>query len=181
MSEQKITGTVKLQVEKPWTTWRIIKVVLIILFIFLTICFIISSSNKSQSSSSSTSSNSSSSKTTETTPKKSAEIETKTETKSETPTPTEPAKTEEQAPAIVSKLTPESVKIEQSHETATETCYRYVSGRCYDDLEDEAAASGYYDRLNGDYEGHSFDYPDDCDAECQDILEEAYYDGYYDY
>ena len=38
---------------------------------------------------------------------------------------------------------------------------------------------GTYDRQYGRY-GASFDYDDDCDAVCQDILEDAYDEGWYD-
>ena len=60
------------------------------------------------------------------------------------------------------------------------SCYHYEAGRCWDDLESEIYSNGYYDRENDAY-GRSYDYPDDCNSICQDILEDAYEEGYYDY
>ncbi|MBQ8992406.1 hypothetical protein IJ090_03175 [Candidatus Saccharibacteria bacterium] len=174
--------------KRPWTFRRVLKIILISFAIILAIIIISEiekrahperynyHSNQSTSSQSTNTSKSSKSDTTKpSTSQSTKSIQSQTESKSQVTQPE--VQTEEKPPAEPEPQAP----TEQPQETATPSCWHYVSGRCYDDLEDEAAAAGYYDRLNGDYEGRSFDYPDDCDAECQDILEESYYDGYYDY
>ena len=55
----------------------------------------------------------------------------------------------------------------------------WSSRTCNVDLEDEAYSAGIYDHEYG-YYGASFDYDDDCDAACRDILEDAYDEGWYD-
>ena len=60
------------------------------------------------------------------------------------------------------------------------SCLHYEAGRCWDELENEMYSSGLYDHNYG-YYGGSYTYPDDCDTRCQDILEDAYEEGYYDF
>jgi len=62
----------------------------------------------------------------------------------------------------------------------TSACLHYEAGRCWDDLEMEAYSQGQYDKHYG-YYGGSYYESDDCDQICQDILEDAYEGGYYDY
>ena len=59
------------------------------------------------------------------------------------------------------------------------SCLHYEEGRCWDKLEDEAYSTGLYDARYG-YYGGSYIEDDDCDAVCQDILIDAYEEGYYD-
>ena len=59
------------------------------------------------------------------------------------------------------------------------SCLHSVSGICLDDLEDEAYSAGLYDYEYG-YYGASLDYPDDCGTSCQEALEDAYDEGWYD-
>lgn len=66
-----------------------------------------------------------------------------------------------------------------SGSSSSSRCYHYESGRCWDDLELEMYSEGLYDRQYG-YYGRSFDYPDDCNALCRDLLEDAYEEGWYD-
>ena len=60
-----------------------------------------------------------------------------------------------------------------------DSCLHYEEGRCWDELEDEAYSAGLYDARYG-YYGGSYIEDDDCDAVCQDILIDAYEEGYYD-
>lgn len=77
--------------------------------------------------------------------------------------------------------TPASSTNQSSPSSSTgTTCRHYESGRCWDDLEDEAYSQGQYDKHYGRY-GTSHYEPDDCDSLCQDILEDAYNEGYNDY
>ncbi|MBR2709637.1 hypothetical protein IKE72_00990 [Candidatus Saccharibacteria bacterium] len=59
------------------------------------------------------------------------------------------------------------------------SCYHFSNGKCWDDMESEAYSMGLYDHMYGDY-GTSLYYEDDCDRECQDLLEDAYDEGWYD-
>ncbi len=59
------------------------------------------------------------------------------------------------------------------------TCVHEEAGRCWDDLEMEAYDKGRYDQSYS-YYGDSYYEPDDCDELCQDILADAYEEGYYD-
>lgn len=61
----------------------------------------------------------------------------------------------------------------------SDSCLHYEEGRCWDELEDEAYSAGLYDARYGHY-GGSYIEDDDCDAVCQDILIDAYEEGYYD-
>lgn len=65
------------------------------------------------------------------------------------------------------------------HSPSTSSCTHYESGRCWDDLELDAYTKGLYDQQFGDY-GKSVYYDDDCDQTCQDILDDAYDEGWYD-
>lgn len=189
----------------PWSSSPVFRNCLIIVGIILAIFIIAVIVHLNQTRPSTTSQPSSEDATTSK-PTTQPESSTKTEpgSKSETPKPksqtTTPEATQktpettqkapestaqpEPTPTPVSQpepVQPETPAITPQPETATPKCWHSVAGRCYDGLEEEAAAAGYYDHLNGEYEGRSFDVPDDCDAVCQDILEEAYYEGYYDY
>ena len=53
-------------------------------------------------------------------------------------------------------------------------CVHYEYGKCWDDLEDRAYENGYRDAMNG---GHAY-YDPDCTGHCEDIYEDAYYEGY---
>ena len=64
--------------------------------------------------------------------------------------------------------------------TASSTCLHSVAGTCLDDYEDEAYSAGAYDHEYG-YYGTSLDFPDDCNTICQESLEDAYDEGWYDY
>ena len=59
------------------------------------------------------------------------------------------------------------------------SCYHEEAGVCWDDLENDAYSAGLYDREYG-YHGASYDEPDNCDAVCRDILEDAYEEGWAD-
>lgn len=77
---------------------------------------------------------------------------------------------------------PQSTSTPSSSSTPQPTqyrCYHEEAGHCWDDLEDEAYSAGLYDHMYGSY-GASFDYPDDCDSVCHDILEDAYREGWID-
>ncbi len=56
-------------------------------------------------------------------------------------------------------------------------CYHYEFGRCWDDIEDEAYESGMRDKYYG-YEGGNYAPPSDCVGICEDIYEDAYYQGW---
>lgn len=66
-----------------------------------------------------------------------------------------------------------------SPSATSNTCLHSVSGVCLDDYEDEAYSSGRYDHSYG-YYGTSLDYPDNCNTICQESLEDAYEEGWYD-
>lgn len=81
----------------------------------------------------------------------------------------------------IPKTTPESSSLPTyASPVATPTCHHEEAGRCWDDIEDEMYSAALYDHEYGDY-GASLDFPDDCDALCRDILEDAYDEGWYDY
>lgn len=63
--------------------------------------------------------------------------------------------------------------------TTSNTCLHSVSGVCLDDYEDEAYSAGLYDYEYGHY-GTSLDYPDNCNNECKESIEDAYDEGWYD-
>lgn len=63
--------------------------------------------------------------------------------------------------------------------SGTSACLHYEAGRCWDDLEMEAYSQGRYDKSYGWYGGSYYE-SDDCDSVCQDILLDAYEEGYYD-
>ncbi|MBQ9180724.1 hypothetical protein IJ135_01350 [Candidatus Saccharibacteria bacterium] len=99
-------------------------------------------------------------------------IETAPAAEPETTTPSasaEPAKPSE--PATTPVTTPTIIHNSCLHEEA---------GRCYDDMEDEMYSAGLYDAAYGWY-GASFMPDNDCDDVCQDILEDVYAEGFYDY
>lgn len=63
--------------------------------------------------------------------------------------------------------------------SGTSACLHYEAGRCWDDLEMEAYSQGRYDKNYGWYGGSYYE-SDDCDSVCQDILLDAYEEGYAD-
>ena len=111
-------------------------------------------------------------------------------TKSETTTETTPAASPESTPTSSEPKTNNSSSDSASSSSSgnsnttpyvkSTTCLHYEAGRCWDELEDEMYSSGLYDHSYG-YRGASFMTPDDCDSRCQDILEDAYEEGYYDF
>lgn len=85
----------------------------------------------------------------------------------------------------VSEPQPESTPEPSRSQTYTtpstaSTCHHEESGRCWDDLEDEAYSAGQYDRQFG-YYGATLEYADDCNALCREIIEDAYDEGWYDF
>lgn len=56
-------------------------------------------------------------------------------------------------------------------------CYHYEAGYCWDDIENEAYSSGMWDKNYG-YEGDSYAPPSGCTGVCEDIYEDAYYQGW---
>ena len=86
-------------------------------------------------------------------------------------TTSQPATTSQPNTAPQSPVpTPQSVKSK---------CYHQENGICLDDYEDEAYSAGLYDYSYGRY-GTSLDYPNNCNTACQESLEDAYDEGWYD-
>lgn len=75
--------------------------------------------------------------------------------------------------------TPSGGVTSSSGSATSRTCAHYEAGRCWDDLEMEAYDQGRYDKTYGSY-GQGYYGSDDCDAVCDDILSDAYEEGYYD-
>ena len=103
---------------------------------------------------------------------------------SETPSssPSSSSSSSPSKPSDTQDTTPTTPTDNQSpmHEGGSSSnCLHYEAGRCWDDLEVEAYSTGLYDRQNG-YYGASVYYDEDCDAICQDILDDAYDEGWYD-
>ena len=63
--------------------------------------------------------------------------------------------------------------------SSPKSCLHFEAGRCWDELEDEAYSAGLYDQQYGRY-GASVYYDESCDSICQDILDDAYDEGWYD-
>lgn len=80
------------------------------------------------------------------------------------------------APSPNSSVSPTN---DSSGSSGGSACLHYEAGRCWDDIELDAYAKGLYDQQFGDY-GASQYYDDTCDRICQDIIDEAYDEGWYD-
>lgn len=85
----------------------------------------------------------------------------------------EEANTKEKSNTPLNSSTPKSSTNNNSHANSS-SCDYYQSGRCWDDVIEQAWEDGYMDAYYG---GHS--YYRDCDGECADIYEEAYERGNY--
>lgn len=77
------------------------------------------------------------------------------------------------------KQTTPSATTPSSSPSVKSACLHSISGLCLDDYEDEAYSAGLYDHSYG-YHGTSLDYPDGCNNTCQEYLEDAYEEGWYD-
>lgn len=95
-----------------------------------------------------------------------------TEPAPSTPAPAEP-KPSTPAPSAPSGSS-------SSRPNTDSSCLHFEANRCWDDLELEIYDQGLYDKAYGRY-GDGYYEPDDCDESCQDILMDAYDEGYYDY
>lgn len=62
--------------------------------------------------------------------------------------------------------------------SSSSACAHYEAGRCWDDLENAAYGQGQYDKTYGSY-GKSYYETENCDSTCQDILDDAYNEGYW--
>ncbi|MBR3052152.1 hypothetical protein IKG60_00840 [Candidatus Saccharibacteria bacterium] len=96
--------------------------------------------------------------------------------------PTEPASSQPDStsqPSVTSQPDTASQSTVFAPRTVEAKCYHQENGVCLDDYEDEAYSAGLYDHSYG-YYGTSLDYPDDCNAICQESLEDAYEEGWYD-
>ena len=102
---------------------------------------------------------------------------------------TKPSEPESKTPDIEDPKSQDTTSTEQQSESTStspvpyvksSSCLHYEAGRCWDEYENEMYSSGLYDHNYG-YYGGSFMPPDDCDQTCQDILEDAYEEGYYDF
>lgn len=67
-----------------------------------------------------------------------------------------------------------------SSTTGSNVCVYYEAGRCWDDLENDAYDSGSWDSYFG-HEGGGYNPPEGCTGICEDIYEDAYYEGFNDY
>lgn len=92
---------------------------------------------------------------------------------------TSPAPEPESTPINTTSPSIESVPSQSIPAIKTNGCLHQEAGRCWDGLEDEAYSKGLYDKMYG-YYGASVYYGSDCDAVCQDILDDAYDEGYYE-
>lgn len=92
------------------------------------------------------------------------------DTKSDSPS--EPAPSSSSSTSTTPSYTPTQQPVEHR-------CYHEEAGVCWDDLENDAYSAGLYDH-EYDYYGASYSEPDNCDAICRDILEDAYEEGWAD-
>lgn len=74
------------------------------------------------------------------------------------------------------KKSENSTKSNNGTSVKKNSCVHYEYGKCWDELEDRAYEDGYRDAMNG---SHSY-YDPDCTGHCEDIYEDAYYDGFDD-
>lgn len=59
------------------------------------------------------------------------------------------------------------------------SCAHFEQGRCWDEIEEQAADDAEWDRFFGEY-GGSYNPPDGCTGICEDFYEDAYNDEYSD-
>ena len=97
---------------------------------------------------------------------------TTTESDIKSDSPSEPAPSSSSPTSTAPSYTPVSQPVEHK-------CYHEEAGVCWDDLENDAYSAGLYDH-EYDYYGASYSEPDNCDAICRDILEDAYEEGWAD-
>ena len=88
-----------------------------------------------------------------------------------------PSTTTTTTTTTTSKPSSSSSSNKPSSSTTGSVCYHYESGRCWDDIENEAYSSGMWDKNYG-YEGGSYAPPSGCTGVCEDIYEDAYYQGW---
>ncbi|MBR2836896.1 hypothetical protein IKE79_00890 [Candidatus Saccharibacteria bacterium] len=112
----------------------------------------------------------------ETSPSESAPTEDTHDTIVTTPDPTPSAPSSDSSPSTDTSTNNSTPSYSAP---STPACLHYEYGRCWDEPEMEAYYYGIYDHQFG-YYGASLYYDDTCDAICQDILDDAYDEGWYD-